>query len=161
MSTQKPRTTGVEDIQISDPDGKQKTLKELSGDAGLVLGFLHGTYCPACLQRLNRANHYAQELGQRGVKMAWVLQDKPTSIQAYRLAAQPSPRYELLADSEPSVARRFSTNPSQSDAPRLIYLDGKQAVRFRDIAADPHAPLHMDELLGAIDSAQKTSKKRR
>jgi peroxiredoxin len=145
------------DFHISDPDGKAKTLEELSGEGGLVLGFMHGTYCPACLQMLNRANFYAAQLNERGVKLAWVLQDKPSSISAYKLAAQPSPRYELLADDDPSVAHHFGANPEQPETavPRLVYIDGSQAVRFRDFVADVHAPLHIDEVIGTIDSAHK------
>lgn len=156
------KTSAPAEVRLNDPDGKQKTIRELSGESGVVLGFLHGTYCPACLQVLNRANFHAQQLSERGVKLAWVLQDKPTSIGAYRLAAQPAPRYELLADNDPSAAESFSADPDQPKAskPRLVYVDGSQTVKFRDLAQDPHAPLPMEELLGAIDSTKRRKRRK-
>jgi peroxiredoxin len=150
----------IDNVSLTSLDGKPTTLKQLAGDAGVAIGFLHGTYCPACMQQLARANRYATTLAEHGVKLVWLLQDKPTTISAYRLAAQPPPRYELLADTQPSVAGQFrETDESNAGAtdPTLVYLNTDNQLRYVEASENPHAPLHIEELLKAVESTYDSS----
>lgn len=142
----------IGDFTMTDPDGKSVTLKEVSGEAGIVVGFLHGTYCPHCIQQLNRSNRIADRLREHGVGLAWVLQDNPSSITAYRLAAYPPPRFIMLADSEPSVGQHFGI-PEEEQAfqpsPVVFYIDAEGTVRHVEKRENPHAPPNIEDVLEA------------
>lgn|SRR5574341_263313 len=153
-NTEKARPR-IANLTLTSLDGKPILLKELEGKAGVAIGFLHGTYCPACLQQLTRANRYATALAEHGVTLVWLLQDKPTSISAYRLAAQPPPRYDLLPDGQPSLAEHFRESDAGGESaaqPTLIFLDTDSTLRYVERSDNPHAPLHIEKLLAVIET---------
>ena len=143
------------DFFLTDPDGKTVSLEQLAQDRGVVIGFMHGTYCPHCIQQLNRANRYADVLEEHKTPLVWVLRDSVSNISAYRLASQPPPRFLMLPDSEPSIGRHFGIPQAGAGGeplPSLLYLDASRTVRYLEAPENPHAPPNMDALLAAIET---------
>ncbi len=144
----------IPDMALKQADGKPITLKQLAGHDGTLIGFMHGTYCPHCVQQLARSNRVAERLAEHGIKLVWVLADKPTSISAYQIAASPSPRFEMLPDTEPSITTQFGVPPEVTQhqpAPFAFILDAQNHVRYVDHRDNPHAPLDVDRLLAALE----------
>jgi len=145
----------VEEFSLKDPDGKTITLSEITGQRGVVIGFLHGTYCPHCIQQLARSNRYADALGERGVAMVWVLEDQPVNVSTYRLAAQPPPRFTMLPDSKPSIKSRLGMAAEEDHLAhplnRILYIDAQRVIRYVEQRDNPHAPPDMERLLSVIE----------
>lgn len=145
----------VPDIALMDADGKPIHLKDLASQEGIVVGFLHGTYCPQCVQQLNRANRYVEALRPHHVSLAWVLADKPVNIVTWQLAAVPTPQFQMLPDSRPSVKRYFGIGEGENRSdPFVVYVDAQGAMRYVEIPENPHAPPNLDELIAVIEEAR-------
>ena len=56
------------ELQLSNQ--KTTTDGDLSQENGLVLAFLHGTWCPACIQQLTQLNRLAPDLEKHEVGLA-------------------------------------------------------------------------------------------
>ncbi len=150
------KDVALNDVSLTDADGKSVHLKELASEEGIVVGFLHGTYCPQCVQQLNRANRFAATLRSHRVSLAWVLADKPDNIATWRVAAVPAPEFELLPDSSPSVKRRLGFEEGEKDpAPTILYVDAGGTIRYAETPENPHAPVNLDALIAAIKEGRK------
>lgn len=153
----------IEAFSLIDVDGIPTSLEEISGEKGVVVGFLHGTYCPACMFQLTRSNRLADKLKKNGIRLAWILADMPSSIAAYRLAAHPSPRFAMLPDTVPSAARYFGVPEEQlklAPAPYVFYIDEANTIRhIVDKGGDPHKSLNEDALVEAVNAAIKAPAK--
>lgn len=160
MTAKEPHTASkvgdrITDFSVADVESRSNSLGELSGQAGVVIGFLHGTYCPHCLQQLNRSNRLADQLDEHQVKLVWFLRDEPHNIAAYQLAANPVPRFAILPDSSPSVGEHFGIpDKLQSLQPtaKVYYVDGERTIRHIDERQNPHAPPDMQAIIEAIRS---------
>jgi hypothetical protein len=94
-------------------------------------------------------------LEARDVGFVWILNDSPDNISTYTVAADPSPRYQLVPDSNPSVSHHFGlyvdTPHGGGPQPSLVYLDPELAVRFLFVPEDPHAALDLEALLATVE----------
>lgn len=146
----------LDDFTLIDANGKPVHLADVTAEDGVVVGFLHGTYCAQCMQQLTRGNSYAAALREHGVSLAWVLEDDPVNIASYQIAAMPSPQFAMLPDSSPSIKTRLGIgeHPAESDTPSILYIDPERIVRYIEIAENPHAPPDMPKLIATIDAVR-------
>jgi peroxiredoxin len=144
----------VADFTLRDATGKERALSSLAGENGIVLGFLHGTYCAACLQQLTRANRYSAPLDAHKVGFVWILNDSPENIFAFSVGAYPPPRFQMVPDSTPSVSHHFGlyaeTPHGGGPQPSIVYLDPDLTVRYLFVPEDPHTALNLDALLDVV-----------
>ena len=147
----------VSDFKLKVAGGEEAPLSSLAKKNGVVLGFLHGTYCAACVQQLTRANRYSRPLEEHDVGFVWVLSDSPGNIATYTIAADPPPRYTMLPDSTPSVSHHFGLYRDSPHGggphPSLTYLDSELTVRFLFVPDDPHTALNLEALMSAVREA--------
>jgi peroxiredoxin len=141
----------LSDVTLTDINKENVNLFSLAGANGLVLGFMHGTWCAYCLQQLRRNNQYADPLRERDVELVWVLKDTPSTIAAHLITVRPVPRYHVLPESEPSLIEQLQLTDDVSASPTLIYVDPTRTVRFVHAPNNPHAPHDMTALLHIID----------
>ncbi|NDJ34362.1 MAG: peroxiredoxin family protein [Chloroflexi bacterium] len=137
-------------IILKDHQGNEVELHQLSGEAGMVLAFMRGTYCPDCVHQLHRSNRYAARLAEFGLSLVWVARDEPTNINTYYLGCAHELRFTLLPDTEPSVARFYGIAEADyllQPAPVALLLDKTGSVRFVHRRENPQAPLGIDVLL--------------
>lgn len=146
----------LSDITLTDVNRQAVGLFSLSGPNGLVLGFMHGTWCPHCLQQLRRSNEYADPLRAHGVELVWVLKDTPSTIAAHLVTARPVPHYHALPESEPPVIEQMHLTDAVRPSPTLIYIDPFRTVRFVHAPDNPHAPHDMSALLRIIDEVAQS-----
>ncbi len=143
-------------ITLQTAEGKPVRLRDLAGQDGIVIGFMHGTYCPQCVQQLQRANRFAEALHHHRVSLAWVLADQPVNIATYQLAAVPAPRFAMLPDSTPSVKQHlgFDGPGEHREQPSVLYLDPEGKVRYVETPENPHAPPNIERLIAVIDETR-------
>jgi peroxiredoxin len=144
----------VPDFTVTNAGGEAVSLSSLARENGIVLGFLHGTYCAACLQQLARANRYSGPLDAHGVEFVWIVDDSPDNVASYAVAADPPPRFQMVPDSSPSASHHFGLYADSrfggGPQPSLVYLDPQLTVRFLFVPDDPHAALALEALMAAV-----------
>ncbi|MCI0398380.1 MAG: peroxiredoxin family protein [Chloroflexi bacterium] len=134
-------------------DERPFTPADIRGPNGIVLAFVHGTWCPNCLHQLRRLNRVAAQLSTYGVGLACVSHDSVAAVSAYQRSAAPPLSYPLLADSQPSLALQFGVFDPEYEVPRpaLFYAGPDNKIRFADVSADPYHALNLDRLLAFIE----------
>ena len=123
---------------------------------GIVVGFIHGTWCPYCVTQLSRLNKIAPELEKRNVGLVCISHDPEPTISAFQVSAKPQLRYPLMEDSEPSVAHLFGIFDNypehMSPYPAVFYADKDNIIRYSDVSSDPDCHPNLVKLLEAIDN---------
>jgi peroxiredoxin len=130
-------------------------IRDVKRENGIVIAFVHGTWCPYCIHQITRLNQVEPELSKRGVGLVCISHDRETTITAYQHSAQPPLRYPLLADAKPSVSKLFGVFDSHPDHespfPSLFYVDAGDVIRYSDVSSDPDCYPSSDEMMKAID----------
>lgn len=80
-------------------------LPDLLRGQDLLLAFIHGTWCPHCVQTLYRLRRAATTFSSAGIGIAVVAIDAPDALNIFRRTAEPSIPFVLLAD-EDEVAHK-------------------------------------------------------
>ncbi|MBZ0277750.1 MAG: redoxin domain-containing protein [Anaerolineae bacterium] len=78
-------------------------LPDLLQENGLLLAFIHGTWCSHCVQTLYRMRRSASVFTQAGIGIAVVAVDAPATLRIFRQSAYPAIPFTLLADEDESV----------------------------------------------------------
>jgi peroxiredoxin len=136
------------DFRLTNIDNQPIALAALRGARGLVLAFIHGTWCPYCIRQLKRLNAATPDLLAQGVGVACVTHDPLATVAAYQQTAQPPLRFTLLADSEPSLAHAYNVFDPDHRAPypAVIYGDAAGIVQYSDLSTDPDCFPNMERL---------------
>ena len=140
------------DLQLTDADNQPVTLATLRNTHGVVIGFIHGTWCPYCVRQLTRLNRAAPEIHALECGLVCVTHDLVDALYAYQLSAQPALVYPLLADPTPSLAHAFGVYDPDHEAPypSLFYADANDAIVYADVSSDPDCFPNMERLMEVI-----------
>jgi peroxiredoxin len=144
--------TKLPDFHLADSDGRPVTLSTLRGRGGIVVAFIHGTWCPYCVRQLTRLNRVAPEIQAQGCGLVCVTHDPVDALYAYQLSAQPPLVYSLLADTTPSLSHAFGVYDPDHEAPypSVFYADADDIVIYSDVSSDPDCFPNMERLLEVI-----------
>jgi peroxiredoxin len=82
-------------------------LPDLLQEHGLLLTFIHGTWCSHCVQTLYRLRRAAPVFTQAGIGIAVVAVDAPAVLRIFRQSASPAIAFPLLADEDENVHRTY------------------------------------------------------
>jgi peroxiredoxin len=82
-------------------------LVDLLQEQDLLLAFIHGTWCPHCVQTLYRLRRTAMTFANAGIGIAVVAIDAPAALNIFRKTAEPAISFTLLADEDESVHKTY------------------------------------------------------
>jgi peroxiredoxin Q/BCP len=136
-------------ITLQDHEGKLYNLLDFVGTKGMVVAFIHGTWCPFCIRQLIRLDLVAPELQSLDVGLVCIANE---SAESYSQGAPMPLRYPLLPDAAPSVAHQFGIyDPDhESPYPAIFYADQEGKVLYTDVSSDPDCYPNMERLLEVI-----------
>ena len=139
-------------FELVDSEGVTHSPASLRGVRGLVVSFVHGTWCPYCVRQLVRLNQATATLEAAQVGLVCISQDAASAIYAYERSASPALAYRLLGDSQPSVSEQFGCfDPDhKSPYPAVFYADADLIIRYTDVSSDPDCYPNMGRLLEMI-----------
>lgn len=107
-----PKTTGVSlnsqvpEINAKDIKGNKQTLKQLSGEKGLVLVFFRSAdWCPFCKKHLVEINDWTQKLDDEGYKVAAISYDSIETLKMF--SDERKLNYPLLADQDNKTMENY------------------------------------------------------
>lgn len=152
-------TTPLPDFSLPDGNGMLHAPATLRGPNGLVVAFLHGTWCPYCVRQLVRLARAHQALATLGVGLACILRDPVAAIYAYQVSAEPPLHFPLLADGEPSVARLYGVyDPDhESPYPAVFFAGNDGLIRYADVSSDPDCYPNMARLMEVVEERARPS----
>lgn len=112
-------------------DAKQRVeLADLLRDQNLLLVFIHGTWCPHCVQTIYRLRRTNNIFASAGVGIAVLAIDAPEALHIFRQSAEPAIPFPLLADEDEAVHHAY-------DLPHLnAYFVIDQAAVVRAVFPD-------------------------
>jgi peroxiredoxin len=120
------------DFVLPDDQMKVMTLNQVMCDHGGLLAFVHGLWCPVCVQVLFRLRQYAHIYSNEGFGVAVVTSDQPRSLQVFKRSACPPVKFPLLADENGVVREMYQL----AQAGAYYVIDRNKIVRekFLDVA---------------------------
>ena len=103
-------------VALPGSDEATVSLQARSGPQGLALLFLHGTWCPVCVQQMVQFQRRYAAFQEKGVNLAVVARDNLDAARAYALSSDPPLPFPILADEQLQAARAFGMiNESGTD----------------------------------------------
>jgi peroxiredoxin len=154
----RPLLNGVSlpDFTLLNSQNQLVSLADLHQTNGVVVAFIHATWCPFCLRQLRRLNSVAPRLAELGIGLACISADPPDILYAYEQSSDPPLRYSLLADSLPSLAHKFGIfdpNPDhESPYPAVFYAGADNKIVYTDVSGDPDCFPNMERLIEVIEN---------
>jgi len=82
-------------------------LDSLLREGDLLLTFIHGTWCPHCVQTLYLLQRTAKSFADAGIQVAAVAFDDPPALSIFRQTAPVPITFTLLADKDQSVHKSY------------------------------------------------------
>ena len=148
--------TPIPDFTLLNSQSQPVNLADIRQPNGVVVAFIHATWCPYCLRQLRRLNTLALSLLERQIGIACISADPPDTLYAYEQSTDPPLRYPLLADSNPSLAHIFGIydpNPEhESPYPAVFFAGANNAIAYTDVSSDFDCFPNMERLIEVIDS---------
>lgn len=154
-----PNGTPLPDFTLMNSQNNTVSLGDIHKGNGVVVAFIHATWCPYCLRQLRRLNTFAPKLNRREIGMACISADPPHILYAYEQSCDPPLQYPLLADSEPSLSHNFGifdADPDhESPFPAVFFAGPDNKITYSDVSKDPDCFPDMEQLIETIDSNLK------
>ncbi len=92
-----PLNSQLPEISVMDVEGKPQTIKQLSGEKGLILVFFRSAdWCPYCKKHLVEINEWNSKLNELGYKVAAISYDSTETLSKF--SKKRDLQYPLLAD---------------------------------------------------------------
>ena len=107
-------------------------LSDLLGEKGLLLAFIHGTWCPACVHTVRQLQRYTRQYASLGVRIAVVAADQPHRLDAFKRSAAINIDFPLLSDTDALLRRRYHLQ----EATAYFLIDDGQVLRSKYIDTD-------------------------
>jgi peroxiredoxin len=123
------------DFSAVDDQKKPVHLEELTRNSHLLLTFIHGTWCPHCVQTIYRLRRAASTFAQEGIGIAIVAVDDPNTLRIFRQSAVPAIPFPLLADKDQLIHKAYHLDQLSA----YIALDKSRIIRGLFLDADHHS----------------------
>ena len=120
------------DLQVQTNEGKPLALASLLGAPSTLLNFMHGAWCPECVNQLRSLQRHQNAIAATGTRVVVIMADVPAHVAAFQLAAQPSLAYTVVADPEGITHRQVGAG----DDTAMIVVDAQRVVRYLAIWRD-------------------------
>lgn len=133
-------------FSVPDDTEQQRTPDNLIGSRGLLLAFVHGTWCAPCVPTYYALAKYAPVYIKEGVAVAVVSGDNPQSLRNFRKTAPAPLPYTLLADADEQVHELYQTGTTRV----WLLADAGGVIRMKHLDPDGHNKPSHSMLLDAI-----------
>jgi len=120
------------DLQVQTGEGRPLALSTLIGAPSTLLNFMHGTWCPECVNQLRSLQRHQRAIAATGTRIVVIMADVPAHVAAFQLTAQPSLGYTVVADPDGITHRQVGAGADTA----MIVVDVQRIVRYFAIWRD-------------------------
>lgn len=122
------------EFTLHDEKNQSTPLKGIMGEKGLLLAFIHGTWCSHCVQTLYRLRRHSAFYEQAGIRLSVIAIDPPSALRVFKMSANPPLAYTLLADEDEQVHKLYELEHVGA----YIVIDAAGIVRSKFLDFDHH-----------------------
>ncbi len=133
---------------LQDHNQNTRTLHDLIGSRGLLLGFIDDIWKPASIQRILFMQRHTHKFLKSGINLALVIHDKQHTLYSFHMSSPVPVKMELLADPDRRAHELYNIQH-----PALVYIDGNMMVRDKWLMPDERVWPKVQELLEAVQVA--------
>lgn len=137
----------VADFELQVDNGHYASLAGLMGEKGLLLVFVHGTWCPVCVQVLFRLGRYTRTYRNHGADVAVVSSDPVERLDVFKRSAYPTFEFPMLSDKDGKTRQLYNLEGVNA----FLLIDAGKILRHKFIDHDHTSVPGHHELLAAID----------
>ncbi len=137
--------TAAPAFTVLDHEHQRRSLDDLMGTAGLLLGFISDMWMPASVRRILWMQRHAGSFLRVNINPALVICDQPHTVSGYRASSQVPLEFPLLADIDSAVHQRFNMEALSG----LVLLDSHRVIRRKWLVPDERVWPNINELLDA------------
>lgn len=109
-------------IELTDQNGKVVSAHDLLKKGPLVLTFYRGFWCAFCNLDLANLNHYLKEIEAQGASLIGISPEK--ALYSKKIIAVQKLNFDILEDSNNSIAHQFGLKHAVGDALKNLYRTG-------------------------------------
>jgi len=144
--------TPLPDFMLQGEEGQVYTPAVIQKSKGVPVAFIHGTWCPSCLNLLLHLNLIAPELESMKVGLICIASNSAEELKSYREVLDVPLRSPLLSDSSPSISHSFGVyDPDhESPYPSVFYAGAAGKILYSDVSPDPDCFPNLELLIGMI-----------
>lgn len=142
--------TRVPDFALSGTDQTCYTLADVTGETGLILGFIGNLWQQSSVRRILWLQHHQAQFAAKGVPVTLIVQDSQQMLDGLRLTSPVPLSFPLLADITGSAHRLY--NIAQAG---LMVIDRAGYLRDKWLMTDDRVWPREQELLQAVDRLTK------
>lgn len=130
-----------------------RTIDELMGSEGVLLGFIGDIWQPTSVRRILWLQRHAPKLANLGMPTALLARDHPHTLSGFYRSSPLPVEFPLLADPEGTVHLQFHMALS----PGLLLIDRHHIIREKWMMSDDHVWPRLAELVQTINDYQATA----
>ncbi len=135
-------------FELLDETGHLRTIDALMGEAGLMVVFVRGTWCPQCIQTLYYLGKYSNTFKAHGLGVAIIAIDEPRALNNFKLSAPVAVNFPLLADANQVVRNQFDIAMSET----YLLIDRQGIIRADFFDPDGHSRPASQAIIAAVKS---------
>ena len=91
------------ELKLQTVEGEAITISTVVNQQLTLLSFLHGTWCPECVNQFRSLQQHRSEIVATGAKIVVVTQDTLGPLMAFLVSSRPPLEYTVLADPDNSA----------------------------------------------------------
>jgi peroxiredoxin len=132
---------------LRDHSRAARTLTDLCGERGVVLGFTGDIWRPASVRRIIWLQRHAAMLQRTGFQVALLIQDEPHMVYGFYASSPTPPPFPMLADAERAVHRLFGMEEEAG----MVIIDHEFIMRHRWLLTADRIWPRLPEILEALE----------
>ncbi len=141
------------DFRLLDGERKMRSLQDVMGANGLLLGFIGDIWMPSTVRRILWLQRHARKIQMMGVNLALVVRDQPHTLYGFQISSPLPLEFTLLADPDGATHRSFSMQ--EYAGMLLIAPDGK--LREKWLMPDERLWPRVQELVESVRMLEVTA----
>ena len=122
------------DFSLEDDSSHQIGMQQIVGENGVMLAFIHGTWCMGCVQTLYQLQRHAHTYEKEGVKIAVVSSDPPHRLNAFRRSAASNISFSLISDQKGALREQYNLHQASA----LLLIDKARTIQEKFVDPAHH-----------------------
>jgi peroxiredoxin len=142
--------TRAQPFTLPDHNQDPRSLNDLIGRSGVLLGFIGDIWQPASVRRILWLQRQAHKFAMMGTPIAVIVRDYPHTLRGFHLSSPLPVPFPLLADVDGAVHRAYGLDRY----PGLLLIDRNLLLCHKWIMPDDRVWPKVTELTGAVEQVQ-------
>jgi peroxiredoxin len=136
------------DFSVHDHAQNPKTLDDMMGKRGLLLGFIGDIWQSASIRRIIWLQRHAHSVIVTGYNAALLICDQPHMLFGFYVSSPTPPEFPLLSDMDRKIHRLFNMGPY----PGMVLIDHNRIIRHKWLLPDERVWPKIQELVEVLET---------